>query len=222
MERLSAPARRAPSLAPAARAAWELRRGARAFCRRFGLFGWALPGAAACALAGLVLAHHYSAELAVLKEGPAMRLAARASPRIVPAAPDDPAAPGARARLAMFDAQLLAQSELPFVVQDLLDLGAAEGLSMQRGAYSPQADPAGGFLRYRISFPVRGAGTAIQRFMRAAFRQHPNLALDSVHFKRARIGSADVEARIQLILLTKPSAVNSTPLSVGANGGSTQ
>lgn len=79
---------------------------------------------------------------------------------------------------------------------------------MQRGSYRPQVDVAGGFLRYRMTLPVKGSGPAIQRFMQTALRKQKTLALDSVQFKRARIGSSDIEARIEWLMLTRLPAAD--------------
>lgn len=190
-------------LRPAVRVRWELRRATRTFGDRFGVFGWAMLGAAVCLVAGAALARHHAAQRGLLETRLAARLAdnaATAKPLVALVAPGDGG--WARARLKAFDAHLLPHGAIPFVVQDLLDLGEAEGLSMQRGSYRPQVDTAGGFLRYRMTLPVKGAGPAIQRFMKAALRKEKNLALDSVQFKRARIGATDIEARIQWVMLT--------------------
>lgn len=178
---------------------WQARRAVRMLARRTGVF-W--PGLLVCAVltgAGLATGHDQAERAAML--------AARPAPAMVTVAhtpaPDTAAAgqAGARARLRAFETHLLAHDAIPFAVQDLLDLGAAEGLSLQRGSYKPQADGAGQFLRYRITLPVQGSAQAVQRFMQVALRTQKNLALDGVQFKRARIGSPDIEARIDWVLL---------------------
>lgn len=193
------------------RLTWEARRFLAACQRRYGGVGWALLACAAVVCVGLLLAHHAQAQQTLAQ----LQLAARHAENAGFAAPlvagPAPGAAGARARLHAFEGQLLAHDAIPYVVQDLLDLGAAEGLVMQRGSYRPQVDVAGGFLRYRMSLPVKGPGPAIQRFIKAALRKQDNLALNSVHFKRARIGSADVEARIDWILLATVPAGGAAP-----------
>jgi hypothetical protein len=183
------------------RPGWELRRMARAFVRRAGLFWPVLLACLALAAAGLALGRSQTARAAVLAASPA---AVRPAP-----VPDEDKSgqAGARSRLRAFEAHLLPHDDIPYAVQDLLELGAAEGLTMQRGSYRPQPDAAGQFLRYRMSPPVQGSAQAVQRFMNNALRKQNNLALDGVQFKRARIGSADVEARIDWVLLaTLPGA----------------
>lgn len=186
---------RQPLLRPFAQAVWHL--------RRLGPFGWTVLACAGLTLGALLLARQQAlgaealqARLAGLeRSGMAQRGAAAA-----PAATPDQA--GARTRLQRFEQQLLAHGDIPLVVQEMIELGAAEGLTMQRGSYRAQSDSAGGFLRYRMTLPVKGSGQAIERFMQAALREHRNLALDSVQFRRAAIGASEVEARIQWIVLS--------------------
>jgi len=177
------------------RPAWEALRALRAMARRTGLF-W--PGVAAClalGAAGLAVGHDQATQARLLEARPITAASA------AQAADEQEAQGGPRTRLRAFDAHLLAHADIPFAVQELLDLGAAEGLSMRRGSYRPQTDAAGQFLRYRMSLPVQGSAQAIQRFMKAALRKQNNLALDGVQFKRAAIGSGDIEARIDWVLL---------------------
>jgi hypothetical protein len=181
--------------------AWELGRAWRAARGRLGLPGVALLGCAACAVLGLGLAH---VQLARAKEL-AAQLAQRRAPapaEVLPVAASSGMA-GARARLQAFEALLLPAAEVPFVVQQLLDLGEEAGLTMAHGSYRPQADSAGAFLRYRMSMPVKGSGQAIEGYIRTALRKQPNLALDSLQFKRPSIGASDIEARIQWTLLVR-------------------
>lgn len=185
---------------------WEARRYAGAYTRRFGALGWGLLGCAVVA----VLA--WSVQLDQMTE--ASSLQARLTDRLVAigrfpmAAPQTGsgfAAGGADARLRLrdFENYLLPHEDIPAVVQDLLSLAEGEGLVMPRGEYRPQIDAVGGFMRYRMSLPVKGAASAIHRFMQAALRAHKTLALQSVQFKRERIDSPDLEARIQWEVLTR-------------------
>jgi hypothetical protein len=183
------------------RPGWEARRVVRAALRRTGLFWPGLLLCAAAAAAGLAVGHGQAEQAGMLAARPLA-----AVPVAAPAAADAGQA-GARKRLHAFDAQLLPHGDIPFALQDLLELGAAEGLSMQRGSYRAQPDIAGQFLRYRMSLPVQGSAQAIQRFIKSALRKQKNLALDGVQFKRTRIGSPDIEARIDWVLLvTMPGA----------------
>jgi hypothetical protein len=74
---------------------------------------------------------------------------------------------------------------------------------LARGDYRAQPDLQGGFMRYRMSLPVKGDAPAVLKLMQAALQSHKTLALESVQFKRARIESADVEVRLQWVLLTR-------------------
>lgn len=195
--------------APFIRARWEARRIARALLARWGVTVTFCVACGVCAVAALGAADHYQRTQATLALRLAERTAAAATvaamPALAPAQAATHGQAGARVRLRAFDDQLLAQADLPFAVQELLALGAAEGLTMQRGSYRRQDDVAGAFLRYRMTLPVKGPGPAIQRFIKAALRKQDNLALESVQFTRARIGASDIEARIQWVILAEPA-----------------
>lgn len=122
--------------------------------------------------------------------------------------PSSPAAPAddARSRVADFDARLLARDDLSTVVQDLILLADEEGLVLARAEYRPQADSTGGFLRYRMSMPVKGDAKAVRRFMAAALKKQPMLALESVQFHRDQADAKEVEARIQWSVLARLQA----------------
>lgn len=177
------------------RPGWEARRLARAALRRSGLFWPGLLVCTAAAAAGLAVGRGQAAQAGLLAARPL------AAAPVAASSPVDAGQAGARSRLRAFEAHLLPHGDIPFALQDLLELGAAEGLSMQKGSYRAQPDSAGQFLRYRMSLPVQGSAQAIQRFMKAALRKQKNLALDGVQFKRTRIGSPDIEARIDWVLL---------------------
>ncbi|MES2740710.1 MAG: hypothetical protein V4754_07130 [Pseudomonadota bacterium] len=179
---------------------WNTRRGARRFSRRHGGAGWIVLGSLILTLLAGAALRHQSAQADALQWRLTQRAATASAGPVAPAPAGDGAA-GARARLRAFEQHLLAQQQIPFAVQQLLDLAQREGLTVQRGQYQPQIDQAGGFMRYRMTWPVKGPAASIQRFLQAALRQQKTLALQSIQFKRARIGVTDIEARIQWFML---------------------
>jgi hypothetical protein len=188
----------------AARFAWEWRRAARAFMRSWGGFGLIVGAAVLVGLAAWWVGRQQSMSMAQTRALLERRLAAPEA-SIVPL-PEGGGGQDGRARLKAFDDYLLTHADIPSVVQNLIRLAEAEKLVLARGDYRPQADVQGGFLRYRMSLPVKGDAQAIRRFMQAALLAHRTLALEGVQFKRERIESATVEARLQWVLLTRPPA----------------
>ena len=108
-----------------------------------------------------------------------------------------------RTRLKAFEDYLLPHEEIPTVVQDVLARAEAEGLRLMRGDYKAEREPQGLFMRYRMALPVKGNADAIHRFMLVALKENRTLVLENVQFKRTRIDSDEIEARIQWILLTQ-------------------
>lgn len=179
------------------RGVWELRRFGRTLVRRLGGAGIALVlGVAVAALAGWM--HHVQAErLARAQQDVRVQ---QAQPMVRPASISGSSG---RTHLAEFDAYLPAHDDIAVTVGALFSLAQREGLSIARGEYKAQPDEPGRFLRYRMTLPVQGDAGAIRRFMLAALLAHKTLALESVQFKRDRAATAEVEARIQWVLLTR-------------------
>jgi hypothetical protein len=179
------------------RGVWELRRFGRAVARRIGGAGIALVfGMAVAALAGWM--QHVQAERLVRVQQDI--LVQQAQPVVRPASISGS---NGRAHLAEFDAYLPAHDDIAVTVGALFSLAQREGLSIARGEYKAQPDGPGRFLRYRMTLPVQGDAGAIRRFMLAALQAHKTLALESVQFKRDRAATAEVEARIQWVLLAR-------------------
>lgn len=182
---------------------WAVGRYRRAFTRRFGVIGWAtLLLAALGALMGAAV-QWQAGEIDVLKS----RLAERTPRQEVTPARSGDGAEGARARLSAFESHLLPYEDIPVAVQTLLRLAEEEGLSISHAEYRPQPDVAGGFLRYRMTFPVAGEAAAIRRFVQSSLLAEKTLALESIRFKREYIESSEIEAQIQWAVFTRlPSA----------------
>src|SRR6218665_1414104 len=116
-------------------------------------------------------------------------------------APSD--AQDAAGNLRRFERILLPHDEIPQLVQDLLQWAQDEGLSIERGDYQADADSEGGFMRYRMSLPVRGKSTAVHRLILKALSAQKNLTLESLQFKREQVSSEVIEARIQWLAMTQ-------------------
>jgi len=177
---------------------WEMRRVGQVFLRHFGISGLC---ALLCVLVGMgsgVLAFRAGKQVEQVR---AMALAAAVSPDLEPKRPIP--VTGGREQLQAFEKYLLAHEEIPGVVQSLLALAGKSGLSIVHGDYRPQIDNPGQFMRYRMSMPVKGASQAVLAFIKSALLANPTLALESIQFKRERVDSAELEARIQWVVLTR-------------------
>lgn len=179
-----------------ARLAWGARRATRLTVRRAGI-AWLVIALSAVVTIGAWFVYGSAVEqMAELTARRAALVLTLPRPRVV--IEDD------ASRLAAFQTYLLPHEDIPVVIQDLLALAETEHLLLPRGDYKAQVDPQGGFMRYRMTLPVKGDGQAVYRFMLAALTANPTLALESVQFKRDAIASTVVEARIQWALLTRP------------------
>lgn len=179
--------------------AWELHRLARAFWRRFGTAGMATVAFVAVAGIAMWIDRNAHAEKEALQRELIVHRAGQPPARPVAQARGDEG----RARLAEFDRYLPPHDEIPQAVGDLLTLAEREGLVVEKGDYRAQPDPQGGFLRYRMTLPVKGNAVAVRRFVLAALEGQKTLALESVQFKREQATDAQIEARIQWLLFAR-------------------
>lgn len=183
----------------AKRLAWTAGRYRRSFTRHFGAWGWAIGLLSILGVVAGIATQQQAAEIGVLDSRLAERLREQAVLAVAPTIePED-----GRTRLLAFEQHLLPHGEIPAVVQSLLQLANEEGLSISHAEYRVHPEPAGGFLRYRMTFPAQGESRAIYRFIRRALRTQPMLALESIRFKREHIESSDIEAQIQWAVLAQ-------------------
>lgn len=191
------------------KAIWEFIRTAKAFKRKFGWFGYGVLVCVAISLGALVFERKQAG----------IETKIRSSSKDIKQLQvgiEGTRQPDARLRMLAFQNHLLPHDEIPDVVQSLLKLAEEEKLWISRGEYRPQIDLQGDFLRYRMTLPVKGDAQAIYRFMRAALRTQKALALESVQFKRERIQSQNIDARIQWVVLTRlPSGVGKKTVEKG-------
>lgn len=178
------------------RLVWELRRAASAIKRRVGL--WPVAMLASSGLAGLL------AWSAAENHQRAQDLQVRADvlAQMLPAQPPRSRSQATQDKLDRFEAHLLPAKDIPSVVEDVLRLAEEEGLAIRRGEYRAQADTHGGFMRYGMALPVSGNEDMVRRFLRAALYRHKYIALQSIEFKRERIETDNIEARLQFVILS--------------------
>jgi hypothetical protein len=182
--------------AAGSRLTWSCRRAVRIAIRCFGAAALLVGACLLIAALSWMLQQRLEAERLAL-------LARRAAAAPVPTARRESVADADAAAVARFIAHLLPHDDIPQAIQDLIALAEERQLLLVRGDYKPQVDNAGGFLRYRMTLPVKGGMAAIQSFVAAALRAHSSLAVESVQFRRERLGSPLVEVRIQWLLLTQ-------------------
>jgi hypothetical protein len=118
--------------------------------------------------------------------------------------------------LIAFEAYLLPSEEIPNTVKELLELSEALQLKVLKGEYRIQEDISGGFMRYRISYPIRGKASIVHRYIEMALFKHKTLALESVQFKRDQIETIEIEARMHWVIFTRlPLQESITTISKG-------
>ncbi|MFM9436585.1 hypothetical protein ACFDR9_003670 [Janthinobacterium sp. CG_23.3] len=175
-----------------ARLSWQAQR-----CWR--RFGWAgAGGAAALALAALALLQ--TPALVARQQTLTLQLAAAGKAAAIAAALPPP---GGADGVAAFYAYLPAHDAIPEQLKELVAVARKSDVTLVKAEYKPQMEGNAAFLRYQITLPVKADYANVQSFIVAALQALPTLTLESVLFKREQIEAAEIEARIQFILLVK-------------------
>ncbi|CAN7724186.1 hypothetical protein [Duganella sp. LjRoot269] len=178
-----------PNLVP--RVAWQARR----LLRQCG------PGAVggvACLLLA-VLAQWHATQLDQRQIALTRQLNAAARAAATPHAPVATAAGG----VAAFYAYLPAHDAIPDQLKELVRVAQQSGIALNKAEYKAEQDGKAGFLRYRITLPIKADYASTQGFIINALQALPTLTLESVAFKREQIEAGDVETRIQFVLLVR-------------------
>lgn len=175
---------------------WEARRLARRF-------GW-VSMAGAAALAFSLLALWQGRQLKQREAQLQVQLRQVQQGRPV-AAPADSTTDAAR-QVAAFYAYLPRHDMIPEQLKQLLDIAGKNGVVLAKADYKAQPEENADFLRYQITLPIKADHARVQSFMLAALQGLPTLTLDSVSFKRNAPDAAEVEARVQFILLVRKAA----------------
>jgi hypothetical protein len=185
---------------------WEFRRGIRKLTRYMGYLGWLSLFFLVLALLTWLLNRHQLVQVNALQTRLSEHRTSQLQGKLVAKdiknidIKNDSKVLG---DLKSFEDFLVPHEDIPVVVQDLLRMAEDQKLTVQKGEYRVQRDVTGGFMRYRMSLPVKGAATTIHRYIETALRAQKTLALESVQFKRDRIESIDIEARMQWVVFTR-------------------
>ncbi|MEN9984294.1 MAG: hypothetical protein RI918_2263, partial [Pseudomonadota bacterium] len=175
---------------------WELRRGVRRLTRYMGYLGWASLFFLVLALLIWLLNRHQQVQVNELqtrqsehRTGQVQGTLAAKSIKNIDIKNDLKILED----LKSFEDFLMLHEDIPVVVQDLLRMAEDQKLTVQKGEYRVQRDVTGGFMRYRMSLPIKGTASTVHRYIEAALSAQKTLALESVQFKRDRIESIDIE-----------------------------
>ena len=194
-------------------AAWDTRRVVHAGVRRFGMLAIALPASVLICAAAV----YYVSMQSHIAQGLLSKSLARAKAPIpvkLTTGPD-------RARVTAFENLLVAQDDIPDVVEDVMQAANEAGVMIPHADYQAETDLAGGFVRFRMTLPVKGEAIAIVRFMHTTLLRYRTMTLESVRLTRQRPEASEVEARVQWVLLTKAADRPAQPADGGGHSSST-
>ena len=99
--------------------------------------------------------------------------------------------------LEIFQQQLPGVAHAPALVRQLHGLARSAGLMLERGEYRPLPDASARLVRYQIVLPVKGSYAQVRRFLAAAMRDMPGLALDGIGFQRDKLAPGQLEVQLR-------------------------
>ena len=175
----------------ASRLVWEARRHMR-------LTGAGAVIGIACILLALLVQWH-ATQLEQQRISLTAQLNTAARTAAIPRAPVITTASG----VAAFFNHLPPHDAIPDQLKELVRVAQQNNIPLSKAEYKPEQDGNAGFLRYRITLPVKADFANVQSFLITALQTLPTLTLESVAFKREQIEAGDVEARIQFVLLVR-------------------
>jgi hypothetical protein len=109
-------------------------------------------------------------------------------------------------QIAAFYAYLPRHEMIPEQLKQLVAIAGKNGVVLAKADYKAQLEENADFLRYQITLPIKAEHARVQSFILAALHGLPTLTLDSVTFKRNSPDAAEVEARVQFVLLVRKAA----------------
>ncbi len=175
---------------------WEARRG----LRRLGWIGIAVTTALAFSAFAMWQGQHLKQREAQLQRQ--LKVALSAQPIAVPV---DSTVEATR-QIAAFYAYLPRHEMIPDQLKQLVSIATKNGIVLAKADYKAQPQDGADFLRYQIVLPIKADHAHVQAFILAALQGLPTLTLDSVTFKRNAADAAEVEARVQFVLLVRKAA----------------
>lgn len=113
------------------------------------------------------------------------------------------AAETAPARLDRFVHNLPRRADLPKVLGQVFGIAQASSVVLDRGHYELVPLRDGGFVEYRMSFPVKGRYTDIRHFIDGVLVQVPSVAVDGMRIERKAVGDGEVSADLRFAVILK-------------------
>jgi len=110
-------------------------------------------------------------------------------------------------QLAQFYRLFPDEKDLPIWLGKIFTAAQGQGLVLEQGEYKTSRTSLGTgggdddrLLRYEISLPVKGEYPQIRRFLAGLAKDVPIAGLEHIQFERQKVGTAQVDCKIMLVL----------------------
>jgi hypothetical protein len=109
-------------------------------------------------------------------------------------------------QLAQFYETFPKGTTVPDWLGKLNGIAIKQNLSLDVGNYSLVRNQSARLDQFRITLPIKGTYPQVRKFIAAALATAPALSLESVAFKRDKVGDDRIEARVDFLLFLEKGA----------------
>jgi hypothetical protein len=102
-------------------------------------------------------------------------------------------------------AQLPTRSQMPAVLEQVLQQARAAGVELAKGQYTYVAPSAAGIGRYDLDFPVKAPYPGIRDFINRTLTHIPAAGLDKLSIERKVIADTEVNADVRFVIFIRDS-----------------
>ena len=170
--------------------------------RRIRAAGWA--GALGIGLAGFALSFDLTGNRALEAEADSLYRQARAAQRAQRRQAVPPPSP--RAQLDAFLQRIPEDAALPELLVRLHGHAQARGLRTDKADYRSSRLPGSPLEQVSLDLPLKGSYPSLRAWLGDLQAEMPELAIDSLSLRRARIGDSELEARVRIVIYLRRPA----------------
>lgn len=103
-------------------------------------------------------------------------------------------------QLLAFYKRLPAERALPDALEKIFATADQHSVGVNEGEYKLSREKSGKLVRFQLTLPLKGSYPQIRHFLAALMEALPMLALENIQFDRQKVGDADIDVKVRLVL----------------------
>lgn len=108
--------------------------------------------------------------------------------------------PALAEQLAAFYQMFPGEQEATERIGAIAALAQRDGLELQQADYTMERDKGGKLTRLQVNLPLKGEYRTIRRFLSDLRAELPIVALEQLQLERQKVGDAQVDAKVRLVI----------------------